>query len=274
MSIASGTLVRYGIMLMTGALVGYGARNTTRPSPSPECAPCADRCAETTTQSTLPSKIVELERSLALCLGRETDLKNEAATTAEQAAASGEQPATGAASEDTAPTPSPSAWRISAIEKFVPLSDEQRERLKAKFILKSDDPQAETLEQILGEDNARYYRNQVQSAFKRMEQQELDKEIVWVSRRLNLSDAQENSLRETFQRIEDQLSLESNGAEARGGTPQDRVQRMVEENKKRQSNRSEQLMGMLSAEQYKAYLKNQAESTESDMEVFHDPTAH
>jgi hypothetical protein len=176
--------------------------------------------------------------------------------------------------DDRAPTPGPSAWRISAIEKFVPLTEEQRERLKAKFALKNDDPQAETLDQILGVENARYYRDQVQSAFRRMEQQELDKEIVWVSRQLNLTDAQELSVRETFQGIEDTLSQDVSGIVVRGGTPQERVQRMVAENKKRQSLRAEQLKAVLSAEQYQAYLKNQAESTESDMEVFHDPTTH
>ena len=275
MSISSGTLVKNVFVLIGGAVAGYFASLRFQSTPPlPNCAPCVECAPDHVALSAATSKIAELQSSLHQCLGRELTSPNQESAPRAQSSGQSDVLEEPADVDDRAPTPGPSAWRISAIEKFVPLTEEQRERLKAKFALKNDDPQAETLDQILGVENARYYRDQVQSAFRRMEQQELDKEIVWVSRQLNLTDAQELSVRETFQGIEDTLSQDVSGIVVRGGTPQERVQRMVAENKKRQSLRAEQLKAVLSAEQYQAYLKNQAESTESDMEVFHDPTAH
>jgi hypothetical protein len=158
-------------------------------------------------------------------------------------------------------------WKISAIEKFVPLTEDQRERLQQSFSGGPDRPK-ESLEEILGAENAEYYRSQVKAAFQRMEEQELEKEVVFTSRQLALSSQQESQIRIVFQDIERELDTAE--GDARGGTPQERVGRMVEQNKKRQALRNERVHGILSPEQYQAFLKTQSESPEADMEVFHD----
>lgn len=169
-------------------------------------------------------------------------------------------------------------WRVSAIEKFVPLSDEQREQLTEKFQEEQKaqeegrDSEAQPLEAIIGEESANVYRQQVKAAFERVQNEELDKEIVWMSRKLALSAQQEQSMRTAFASIESEIDSEFGGLH--GGdnsSPQARVTRMIAENKKRVQLRSEALKRVLSPEQYTAYAETEAQSAASDMEVFHDP---
>ena len=52
-------------------------------------------------------------------------------------------------------------------------------------------------------------------------------------------------------------------------SPQQRVLRMIAENKRRVQLRAERLRQVLPPEQYEAYMKAESESAASDMEVFH-----
>ena len=165
-------------------------------------------------------------------------------------------------------------WRVSAIEKFIPLSEDQKTRLKEKFVLESQSEKGEvtteSLDDILGAEQASYYRQQVQAAFKRVQDQETEREVVWLSRQLSLSIEQERAVREVLARVEQQVASEAlNHNTAR--SPQDRVKRMIEENRKRSELRNNDLKTILSPEQYQAYIKSQSESASSDIEVFHDP---
>jgi hypothetical protein len=161
-----------------------------------------------------------------------------------------------------------SKWRISAIEKFVPLTSEQKERLTESYRAKSEGRKGETLEEILGNESAQYYREQVNSAFRRMRTQELEKEIVFTSRKLQLTEIQEGRLREIYKTIEDEISTPSTqGSEI---SPQERVKQMVEEGKRRAALRAEKTKEVLTPQQYQEYLKSEAESPEADMQVFHD----
>ncbi len=168
-------------------------------------------------------------------------------------------------------------WRVSAIEKFVPLTAAQKDRLSEKFKRESEsngeEPEAETLDDILGAESASFYRQQVSAAFQRVQDQEVDKEVVWISRQLSLSADQERSVRSVYSRVESEVQKEF-GGEGHGTTPrsaQDRVKLMVQENKRRRELINSQMKDILSPEQYQAYLRNEAESAASDVEVFHDP---
>jgi hypothetical protein len=169
-------------------------------------------------------------------------------------------------------------WRVSAIEKFVPLSDEQRQQLTEKFKEEQNaqeegrESEAEPLEAIIGAESADVYRQQVKAAFERVQNEELDKEVVWMSRKLALSAQQEQAMRTAFASVESEIDSEFGGQH--GGdnsSPQARVTRMIAENKKRVQLRAEALKKVLSPEQYTAYAETEAQSAASDMEVFHDP---
>jgi oligoribonuclease NrnB/cAMP/cGMP phosphodiesterase (DHH superfamily) len=142
----------------------------------------------------------------------------------------------------------------------------------------SEDGEAETesLEAILGEESASFYRQQVKAAFERVQDEETEKEVVWVSRQLSLSPEQERAVRDVYLRVEQQVQVESAG-EGHGSAPkssQDRVRLMVQEGRLRNSLRQSMLKDVLTPEQYTTYLKNESESASSEMEVFHDPGGH
>jgi hypothetical protein len=200
--------------------------------------------------------------------------------------------ATGASSRSQAPSETASqnegsldenrrealSWRVSAIEKFVPLSEDQRNRLMAKFQEETqakgsgEEPRSEKLEEILGDDNARYYREQVKAAFERVQNEETEKEVLWMSRQLSLSPTQEESVRSVFLDVERTVESEFEGTEHGAKTsPQERVKLMIAENKRRRALRSEKLQALLPPDQYQAYLRTETESASSDVEVFHDP---
>jgi hypothetical protein len=168
------------------------------------------------------------------------------------------------------------AWRISAIEKFVPLSDEQRSRLTEKFAEERKareegrESSAESLEDILGEENAQVYRGQVKAAFERVQNEELEKDTVWMARRLGLSPEQEGRMRAAFEGVERDVAAEYPPSQpGASDSPQQRVLRMIAENKRRVQLRAERLRQVLPPEQYEAYMKAESESAASDMEVFH-----
>ncbi|MEY4669726.1 MAG: hypothetical protein RL518_2425 [Pseudomonadota bacterium] len=168
------------------------------------------------------------------------------------------------------------SWRISAIEKFVPLTPEQKERLREKYERESaargsgEEVETESLDDILGAENASYYREQVQAAFRRVQNEEIERESVWLSRKLGLTAEQESSVRQLFERVESEVSEAQDHGQARG-SPQERVQQLIAENRRRSELRNAELARVLSPEQFKTYVQLEAQSSTSDVEVFHDP---
>jgi hypothetical protein len=183
-------------------------------------------------------------------------------------------PADEPALADSKPTPSPNAvkWRVSAIEKFVPLTEDQRQRLVTKFEadLRGEEG-TETLEDVLGEENARFYREQVKAAFRKVEEEELDKEVVWLSRQLDLSPEQERRLHEAFAGIETEIDAGKESLHGGARSSEDRVRAMIEESRTRQRLRSERARAILNPDQFDVFSRVQAESSSSNMEVFHEP---
>lgn len=169
-------------------------------------------------------------------------------------------------------------WRVSAIEKFVPVTAEQKTRLTEKFEeeqrSKEEDraPSSESLDDILGAENAKYYREQVRAAFERVQNEELQKEVVWLSRQLGLNADQERAVQDSFDRVEERVDQEFGSSQhGESRSAQDRVKLMIAENKRRNELRAEELKNVLPPDQYQAYLRSQADSASSDVEVFHDP---
>ena len=165
------------------------------------------------------------------------------------------------------------SWKISAIEKFVPLSDEQRDRIREKYTKEreGDSESAESLDDILGAESATFYRERVQAAFKKVQDEEVDREVVWLSRKLSLTQEQEASVRTILANVEADVSKGETHGQS-GATPQERVREMIAQNRRRAELRNEQLKGVLTPEQFEAYLQAEAESSASDVEIFHDPT--
>lgn len=182
--------------------------------------------------------------------------------------------------DDPAPSPANDAlsWKISAIEKFVPLAPEQKERLRERYERESDaqahgtEVEVESLEEILGPENASYYRAQVQAAFKRVQDEEIERESVWLSRKLGLSQEQETSMRQVFERVEAELGTTGHTSNS-AKNPQERVRAMIAENRRRSELRIAELSRILTPEQLQVYARLEAESSASDVEVFHDPGA-
>ncbi len=167
-------------------------------------------------------------------------------------------------------------WKISAIEKFVPLTDDQKDRLRIKYELEasqtSGEASTEQLEDIIGAENATFYRQQVRAAFQRVQDEETEKEVVWLARSLRLSNEQEQAALAAFREVEQQMDQDSHRAgQDVAHSPQDRFKAMIAENKKRSELRAARLKNMLSAEQFESYVKAEAASSSADVEVFHDP---
>jgi len=168
------------------------------------------------------------------------------------------------------------SWRISAIEKFVPLSDDQKERLERRFTEEqaakegNRESVAESLDQILGADDAKVYRDQMQAAFERARDEELERDTIWMARKLGLVADQEQRMRASFAEVEQIIRAEFEGSpNVADRSAQARVSRMIAENKRRIQLRAERLRSLLSPEQYQEYVKLESESSASDVEVFH-----
>jgi hypothetical protein len=172
------------------------------------------------------------------------------------------------------------SWRISSIEKFVPLSDEQRQRLRDKFradrmalLEGSSDGGGESLEDIIGADAAGLYREQVRGAFERGRLEQLERDGLWLARKLSLNQDDERKVQGVLSDVEKQLDREfspmMDGAPGSDGDPGARVGRMIEQNKRRLALRAEGLKGVLSPDQYQGYLLVESQSSGADMEIFH-----
>jgi hypothetical protein len=111
----------------------------------------------------------------------------------------------------------------------------------------------------------------VQAAFDRVENEELEKETVWVARKVGLNAEQEARMRDVFSSVEKTIDGEfSDQGHGTSLNPRERVTRMIAENKRRVQLRADALKGVLSNEQYQEYLKLESQSAASDVEVFHE----
>jgi hypothetical protein len=263
-------MTRSILVLLVGAVLGAGSLwlltqaeyQATQGVPTP--APALVRC-----EAELSQRVAEVEG-----LRKKVAVIAHTVAPQEQSAEDHEPAASGHTEGNNAAQAS--AWRISAIERFVPLSDEQRSRLQEKFAEErlaqeeGRESEAESLDDILEAENAQVYRDQVNAAFERVQKEELERDALWMARKLGLSTEQEGRMRAAFDEVERVVVSEFPPAQIGTiETPQKRVMRMIAENKRRVQLRAERLRQVLLPAQYEAYVKAESESSASDMEVFH-----
>ena len=244
-----------GVVIGGGLMWGvYGKRSPSQPLPGPQAAVL--KC-DTSELQLAQQKIAELTSELVLAKSAAVPMPG-----------SPEQ-----ATPHNAPQIDPNEslkWKVSAIEKFVPLTDDQRERLRDKYAKeKQGEGEAESLDDILGAESAKFYREQVQAAFKRVQDEEVEREVVWLSRKLSLSAEQESSVKAILSNVEAEVRKDGSHASS-SSTPQDRVKNMIAENRRRTELKNEQLKQVLTPDQFRTYLQSEAESSSADVEVFHD----
>jgi hypothetical protein len=273
-----GTYVLQGLGCVACGGVGYVLAVTLKPcTPRVEAAssvaapvvvPSAEASVEPKVLSDAQERIRELEAKVSELSAQVARASAQAGTgdSSEVIATDGDQ----ASKDEQAQRDEALAWKVSAVEKFVPLTEEQKLRLRKKYEAEangqSEGVETDTLEEIIGQENATFYRQQVKAAFQKVRDEELNKEVVWLARQLNLSAQQEQAMQQTFLSIEEQLAQGDRAA----ASSHDRVKAMIEENRKRNDLRAAQMKELLSPEQYQAYAKSQADSSSSDVEVFHD----
>ena len=270
--------MKSGLIFSAGIVLGIAVISLGRGGGLVEMPPETLQPVQLSCESTaepLRSRVRELEKQVQAEKDHALPVGQDPATAAKLGV---EQEVRAEGTADEARLEEATKWRVSAIEKFVPLSEDQKHRLSEKFMEegRSSDGEADTesLDDILGEEIASYYRQQVKSAFQRVQDEETEREVVWVSRQLSLSPAQEKAVRDVYNRVEQQVRREQQQGPTHGEapkSPQDRVKQMVRESRLRNELRSSMLKDVLTSDQYQAYMRSESESAASEMEVFHDP---
>jgi hypothetical protein len=170
--------------------------------------------------------------------------------------------------------------RVSALGKVVGLNDEQRERLRSKYqaeaVAKRKGVRVETesLDQIIGEENNKFYQEQLNSAFEKSRSQELDREVYYTSRKLQLTSQQEESYRQLLATVEDKVKErfgEQRASAQFQNDPSFRVRITIQENDFRSEWLNQQLKQTLAQDQYQAYVQEQADSSAAELGVWHAP---
>lgn len=155
-------------------------------------------------------------------------------------------------------------WRISAIDKLVNLSDSEKEQLRAKY-QNPHEPNQRSLEDIIGPDRARTYQDFVAQTFSKAQEEGIQKEVYYLSRKLGLDPLQESRIFDLYRGLNEEVTrkLEELGNKEKG------VQRMMKESELSDQILREKLKSTFSATQYEAWLLLQADSTDRDLELFH-----
>lgn len=168
--------------------------------------------------------------------------------------------------------------RVSAIEKFVPLTAEQRERLEEKFKRdlsgpKPDDAGSGTdeLADILGKENAEYYRSEMRRAFENAATEERERDVFYLSRKLALTPDQETQLADAMASVEKEVNANRAATASAGqAAMEDRIKLILRENELRQKLLNEQLQKIFTPEQYQRYVEQQLGSSEGNFPVWHE----
>ncbi len=169
-------------------------------------------------------------------------------------------------------------WRVGAISNLVDLSENQKERLKEKFRLEkssgANDPltKAETLEEILGNENAMVYLEAKQRAKAKIQSESLEKEVLFLSRRLSLDLNLEEEVRNVIFSAEEeaeQYLSQLKSDQTRNKDPYTNFNAFLESQKIRRNILREQLKDILTESKFDDYLKYEAESSAIEVEMWH-----
>lgn len=161
--------------------------------------------------------------------------------------------------------------RLSAIEKFVQLNDAQREQLKQKFKAEINKQEAPSLEQVIGKESADFYKQQVQKAYEKSNQEQVDREVFYLSRILSLSPEQEAQVRQVVSDVKGSTDYVSHQSDS--SNPISNLQKMLDSAKVQNDLLIEKMKQALTATQYQAFIEYQNNSSDSDFTMLHtDPS--
>ena len=170
--------------------------------------------------------------------------------------------------------------RLSAMNKLFTLTVDQQQRLRQKYTEESAarrakrPANAESLREIIGDTNAEFFQQQVTQSLEKAKSQELDREIYYVSRKLALTQPQEEQFRTVLAQVEKQVdeTLQSQRSSPQfKEDPSYRVRLMIQENNLRTQQLSQELKRILSPDQYQAYLQEEADSAAAELGMWHAP---
>lgn len=160
-------------------------------------------------------------------------------------------------------------WRLAAIEKLVPLTDEQREELRDKFSYRSKDPLTpqRTVDEILGKESAAIYAEAKSRARARVKSESLEKDVLYISRRLNLSQKEEENLRDVVFQVDAEIEEQKDKDPV--ASPYAGFSKYLELERLRRDLLQKQLQQFLDTQKFNDYLKLQAESADVEIEMWH-----
>lgn len=181
-------------------------------------------------------------------------------------------PGAEASASDPDDAPPQSTRRVGLVQKFLTLTPTESAKLEEYFRDHEGNgmPEilAEGIEKALGKEQADSYRDRVRDSFRKAEDEENEKEVLFLSRKLALTGEQEDALRAATREA---AALGADSNVPHGGSGPSSVQQYLEALKARRSLIDQRMQAILSAEQLQAYLEYQATSAEKDLELLHGP---
>jgi hypothetical protein len=167
-------------------------------------------------------------------------------------------------------------WRLKSVEKFVDLSEAQREQLRELFGGRNTDPLAQgasdkkvTLKDVLGEDNYAVYQDARARAKIKIESENREKDILYKARIINLTPKEESILRDVTLKVDQDIEARKQADDTKPATPYEGLARYLQYEKLRRELIAAELKSELPTDKYEAYLKVDADSAASEMGVWH-----
>lgn len=159
--------------------------------------------------------------------------------------------------------------RMSVLNRFFDLDDEEKTSLREKFTSEALDSDAPTpsLAAILGADRAKFYNDQRKEARKRFKEEERERKVYYLSRRLGLSPSQEKA----FFELERQIDLDSSSPpnSLSNQNPRQYMRALIEGLQSEQELREQGLQSILTRDQWETYQLEQARSSLQELELWH-----
>ncbi len=161
-------------------------------------------------------------------------------------------------------------WRASIVKKFLPLTEEQSARLAKR--LQEDGAKkrsiAESIEEEFGKEQADFYRSELGKAFERSEQESLEKDVFYLSRKLSLSPAQEAALFAAYRDAAEPSNIPA--GESSENTDQSAgLNSLLERETKRRELLNQRFQTFLTPEQLAIFTQLEAESSGRDLQMWH-----
>jgi hypothetical protein len=181
----------------------------------------------------------------------------------------------------TPPVPAPIAVspvvvaaRVSAVEKIIQLTPQQKSLLTGYFNQKlSGANPTQKFEDIIGTENADFYRQQAQKSFNKARIEGFEKEAYFLGSKLGLTPDQEADLISTMQQI-DQSMPESPAPDITEAAPSrvtqlKQIQDAVKRNQDFEKELDTRMVDILTEDQLKKYNQLKVERSSVDAEMWH-----